>query len=425
MIDFTVPPEILEFLDRLQAFIDTEVAPLEDQLTEDDFRGADSRVEVEVLPKLRGKAREAGVYAPQLPPEFGGLGLGTTALAFVSERCGPHPLASYAINMMAPDEATMHLLERFGTDEQKERWLEPLAAGEIRSCFGMTELDAGSDPRRISSTAERRDGGGWRINARKVFTSGAIGAAFCVVMAVSDPDAPPGRGISMFLVPTDAPGFEIVRDLHTMGAHGLGGHPEIALTDVHVGPEAQLGELGAGFEMAQSRLGTGRMGHAMRWIGIAQQAIDLAAQRALERETFGERLAERQAVQWWLADGATRLYAARLMVLNTLWKIERGLDHRTEVAMVKTYVAEVLGEIVDKALQVHGGWGYTTDFPFERWYRDARAARIYDGPSEVHRMLVARNLFKEVLAGGTANRSCGDTLAVARELSGKAGGTGG
>ncbi|MCA1722609.1 MAG: acyl-CoA dehydrogenase, partial [Actinobacteria bacterium] len=166
------------------------------------------------------------------------------------------------------------------------------------------------------------------------------------------------------------------------------------------------------------RLGAGRMGHAMRWIGIAQRCIDLATKRALDRETFGERLAQRQTVQWWLADGATKLAASRLMVLHACWLIERGLPHRTEVAMVKTYVAEMLDEIVDNALQIHGGWGYTTDFPFERWYRDARAARIYDGPSEVHRMLVARNLIKEVITSGVANEACGDVLPASRRLAG-------
>lgn len=413
MVDFTLAPETVEFLDRLQAFIDGHVAPVEEGLTEGDFEGG--RVERELLPELRKRARQAGVYTPQLPPEFGGLGLAVTTLALAAERCGPHLLASLALNVMAPDEANMHLLVHYGTPEQQERWLQPLAAGELRSCFGMTEPDAGSDPRRIQSRAEPLPGGGWRIDAHKVFTSGAIGAALCIVMAVSDPKAGPGQGISMFIVPTDAPGFEVVRDIRTMGFHGFGGHPEVRLSGVEVGPEAVLGELGAGFAMAQSRLGTGRMGHAMRWIGIAQRCIDLAARRALDRVTFGEPLAARQAVQWWLADGATLVYASRLMVLHACWKIDRGLPHRTEVAMIKTFVAEALDEIVDKALQVYGGWGYTTDFPLERWYRDARAARIYDGPSEVHRMFVARQVLKEVEATGSARAACGDLLARRRE----------
>ena len=410
MIDFDVPRDIRDFLDRLDGFIEESVTPLEQHYGEAEL--LDGTFEAEALAPLREAARAAGVYGPQLPTSLGGQNLGTTALALVSERCGPSQLASLGLNMMAPDEATMHLLLHFGSDVQKDRWLTPLAEGRMRSCFGMTEPDAGADPRRIRSTAERTEDGGWRINAHKVFTTGAMGAAFCVVMAVSDPEAGYGRGISMFIVPTDTPGFEIVRDLHTMGFHSLGGHPEIRLTDVVVDETALLGERGAGFAMAQSRLGIGRIGHAMRWIGIGQRCVDLAAARALHRETFGAALSDRQAVQWWLADGATLLYASRLMVLNACWRIERGLPHRTEVAMVKTFVAEALAEIVDKALQVHGGWGYTTDFPLERYYRDARAARIYDGPSEVHRMSVARALLKEVRETGSARATCGDLLAA-------------
>lgn len=410
MIDFTLSPDALEFLARLDQFVEEVVLPVESDVSEADLHAAigsvPSTVEREVLPALRREARKASVYAPQLSREYGGLGLPPTTLALAAEICGPHLLASYAINMMAPEEGTMDLLHRFGSDEQKRRWLKPLAAGEIRSAFGMTEPDAGSDPRRITSTALRIDGGNWLINAHKVFTSGAIGAAFCVVMANSDPEAAPGGAVSMFIVPIDADGFEVVRDLKTMGFSTLGGHPEVRLENVVVGPEAQLGKLGEGLSMAQARLGTGRMGHAMRWIGIAQKALDLAGQRALDRETFGQRLAQRQAAQWWLADAATQLYAARLMVLNTLWKVENGLDHRTEVSMVKTFVAEALGDIVDNMLQVFGGWGYTTDFPIERWYRDARAARLYDGPSEVHRMVVARATLKAVARSGTAKGIC-------------------
>jgi alkylation response protein AidB-like acyl-CoA dehydrogenase len=221
-------------------------------------------------------------------------------------------------------------------------------------------------------------------------------------MAVTDAELPAHAGQSMFLVPTDTPVYEIVRDLKTMGMHGFAGHPETRCTDVELPADAILGERGKGFAIAQSRLGAGRMGHAMRWIGVGQKALDLAADRALNRETFGEPLATRQAVQWWLADGATLLYASRLMVLHTCWKVDQGLPHRTEVSMVKTFVAEALGQIVDHALQVFGGWGYTQDYPLEKWYRDARAARIYDGPSEVHRMLVARQVLRDVERTGTA-----------------------
>lgn len=413
-MDFTVPADTVEFVERVQRFIDHHVVPAEEDITEDDF--ANGRVENEVLPPLRDKARSEGVFGPQLPKEYGGQERDVTTLALVAERCGPYLLASPSLNAMAPDEATMHLLLKFGNESQRDRWLAPLARGDTRSCFAMTEPDAGSDPRRISTRAERIDGG-WRINGRKVFTTGARGAAFCVVMAVSNPDAPPGQGVSMFIVPADNPGFRIVRDIHTMGFPSMGGHPETAFEDVVVGDEAVLGELGAGFQMAQARLETGRLGHSMRWVGIAQRALDMMAKRSLERETFGAPLASRQSIQWWLSDGTTSLYAARLMILNACWRIENGLPAHSQVSMIKTYVSEVLNDIVDKALQVFGGWGYTTDFPIEQWYRDARAARIFDGPSEVHRMTIARRVLRAVRNEGTASDLCGDILTTTRAAS--------
>lgn len=407
VINLSLDPTTSEFLERLDRFIDDHVVPIELTLQRNDIRERREHLESVVIPALRSEARNAGVYGPQLPKVLGGLDLPLTTLAFVSERCGPHRLASLAINMMAPDEASMYLLERFGTTEQQERWLRPLAAGEIRSCFGMTEPDAGADPRRITTTATRT-GKGWRIDGRKAFTSGAIGARFCIVMANADPSLPRAAGISMFLVPTDTPGFRIVRELEPMGYYELGGLCETEFDAVEVDEDALLGELGAGLAMAQARLGRGRIGHAMRWIGIAQQALDLGARRSLERVTFGETLSRRQAVQWWLADGATQLRASRLMVLDALWRMEQGLPHDTEVSMIKTYVAETLNKIVDDALQIFGGWGYTDDFPLSAWYRDARSARIYDGPSEVHRWVVARKVLKEVEQDGTAAAICGD-----------------
>jgi acyl-CoA dehydrogenase len=415
-MDFTVPPETIRFVEKVRAFVEEHVVSAEEGVTEEDF--LNGRIEHELLPPLRDNARAAGVFGPQLPTEYGGQDLGVTTLALVAERCGPHPLASLALNTMAPDEATMHLLLRFGNEAQKKMWLEPLARGETRSCFGMTEHDAGSDPRRISARAERVDGG-WRINGRKVFTTGADGAAFCVVMAVSDPDAAPGKGVSMFIVPSNNPGFRVVREMKTMGFPSMGGHPETAFDDVFVGDDAVLGELGAGLEMAQARLEIGRLGHSMRWIGIAQRALDMMASRSLERETFGAPLASRQAVQWWLSDGATMLYASRLMILHACWRIEEGLSARVQVSMIKTLVSEVLNQVVDNALQVYGGWGYTDDLPIAQWYRDARAARIFDGPSEVHRMTVARRLLRLVESEGSAAELCGDLVSGSRHAESK------
>ena len=396
MIDFTLPPELVELRDRVSAFVEREVLPVED------------RPRGEVLPSLREKARAAGLWNPHLPAEYGGLGLGPLGMALVHEACGRSGLASLALNAMAPDEGTMHILLERGTEEQKARYLGPLAAGEVRSCFAMTERDvAGSDPTLLRTTATL-DGDHWVIDGEKWFISGAEGAAFSLVVAMTDPgEERPHDRYSILIVPTDTPGWTVVRDIPVMGAEGPGGHCEVRLEGVGVPKGALLGERGKGFAIAQSRLGAGRLGHAMRWIGVAQAALDLAAARALEREAFGKALARHQGVQWMLADSAMQLYAARLMVLHAAWKVERGDDHRQEVAFVKVFVAEALGDIVDRALQILGSLGYSKDTPVERWYRDARSARIYDGPSEVHRAFIARGLLRAAAETGSTRPATG------------------
>ncbi|MDQ4004870.1 MAG: acyl-CoA dehydrogenase family protein, partial [Actinomycetota bacterium] len=348
------------------------------------------------------------LWTPHLPPEWGGLGLGALGMALVSQECGVSYLASLALNAMAPDEGNMHLLLEAGTDAQKERYLRPLAAAEVRSCFAMTEREvSGSDPTGLSTRAVE-DGEGWVIDGEKWFISGADGAAFAIVVAVTDPENE-NRYLrhSLFLVDEDNPGWKVIRQVPVMGTDGLGGHCEVRLDGCRVEADAMLGERGHGLALAQARLGPARLAHAMRWIGVAQRALDLAAQRALERETFGKRLADHQTVQWWLADSAIQLYAARLMVLHAAYKIENELDFRQEVSFVKVFVAEALGDILDRAIQIHGSLGYSGDTPLERFYRDARAARIYDGPSETHRMVIARNLLKAAGRDGTTRGALG------------------
>jgi acyl-CoA dehydrogenase len=328
-------------------------------------------------------------------------------VALVQEACGASPLASLAVNCMAPDEGTMHVLLDHGTDDQKERYLRPLAEARIRSCFAMTERDvAGSDPTTMRTRAVR-DGDEWVIDGEKWFISGARGAAFAVVMAVTDHDAAPHDRCTVFIVDADDPGWSVVREIPVMGTDLPGGHCEVRLDGCRVADEAILGGRGRGFAVGQSRLAFGRLGHAMRWIGMAQRALDLAAGRALDRQAFGHRLADHQAVQWWLADSAMQLYASRLMVLHAAWKLEQGVDVRQEIGFVKVFVSEALGDIVDRALQVHGSLGYSGDTPLEGFYRDARAARIYDGPSEVHRMVLARNLLRAMSEEGTTRRATG------------------
>jgi acyl-CoA dehydrogenase len=399
VVDFSIPPELDELRGRVARFVREEVLPVESDVTEEDFD--------EILEGLRKKARDAGLWTPHLPEEWGGRGVGPLGMALISQECGVSGLASLALNAMAPDEGNMHLLLHAGTEEQKERYLRPLAAAEVRSCFAMTEQAAGSDPTLLRARAVE-DGDGWVIDGEKWFISGANGAAFAIVVAVTDPDAE-NRYLrhSLFLVDADNSGWKVIREIPVMGTEGPGGHCEVRLEHCRVPADAMLGDRGMGLALAQARLGPARLAHAMRWIGVAQRALDLAARRALEREAFGRRLAEHQAVQWMLADSGTQLYAARLMVLHAASKIEAGEDFRQEVAFVKVFVSEALGDIVDRALQIHGSLGYSGDLPLERFYRDARAARIYDGPSEVHRMVIARNLLKAAKAEGTTKGALG------------------
>jgi acyl-CoA dehydrogenase len=404
-IDFTIPADLRDLLERIRAYIAEEVLPAELEIED----RTDVLKSWHVVDRLRDAARDRGLYTPHLPEEWGGLGIGVLGMALISQECGVSGLASLGLNAMAPDEGNMHTLLIAGTDEQKERWLRPLAEGRARSCFAMTEPDvASSDPTNLETTAVR-DGDHWVLNGRKWFITGAEGAAFSIVVAKTGTDDAAGhRNYSLIVVPCDTPGWRVVRDPGIIGAHFPGGHPEIALEDVRVPLDHLLGNEGEGFVIAQKRLAGGRLAHAMRWIGVAQRALDLTAQRTLERKAFGKELARHQALQFFMADSAMDLYASRLMVLHTAWKVERGLPHRQEVAMVKTFVSEAFGRVMDRAVQVFGSHGIATDQPIAQWYADARAARIYDGASEVHRMVIARELYKLALAGESTKRACGD-----------------
>jgi acyl-CoA dehydrogenase len=310
---------------------------------------------------------------------------------------------------MAPDEGNMHTLLIAGNREQLETYLRPLAEGRTRSCFAMTEPGvASSDPTNLETTAVR-DGDDWVLNGRKWCITGADGAAFAIVVAkTGDDDAAGHRNYSLILVPTDTPGWRIVRHPEWMGSHSPGGHPEIELSDVRVPLGNLLGAEGEGFVIAQKRLAGGRLAHAMRWIGVAQRALDLSAQRLLNRKAFGKELARHQGLQFMLADSAMDLYASRLMVLHTAWKVEHGLPHRQEVAMTKTFVSEAFGRIADRAVQIHGAAGIAMDLPIARIYQDARAARIYDGASEVHRMVIARDMLKLATQGESVRAASGE-----------------
>jgi acyl-CoA dehydrogenase len=405
VIDFTIPPELQEVLGRVKAYISEDVLPAEADIADPH----DLLASWAVVERLRDRARERGIFTPHLPEDYGGLGVGVLGMALISQEVGAAPLAALGMNCMAPDEGNMHTLLLAGTAEQKERWLRPLGDGAIRSCFAMTEPDvASSDPTNLETTAVR-DGDAWVLNGRKWCITGAIGAAFSIVVAKTGTDAAAGhRNYSLIIVPTDTPGWTVERDPEWIGSHSPGGHPIIDLTDVRVPVDHLLGGEGEGFVIAQKRLAGGRLAHAMRWIGMSQRALDLSTTRLLERKAFGKELARHQMLQAMIADSAMDLYASRLMVLHTAYKLEHGLPHRQEVAMTKTFVSEAFGRIADRAVQIHGAAGIALDLPVGRIYQDARAARIYDGASEVHRMTIARELLKLAMQGESTKAATGD-----------------
>jgi acyl-CoA dehydrogenase len=407
VIDFTVPDELQSLLQRIKDYISQDVLPAEGEIADpEDVLGS-----WEVVERLRDRARERGIFTPHLPEEYGGLGVGVLGMALISQEVGAAPLAALGMNCMAPDEGNMHTLLMAGSEEQQERWLRPLAEGRIRSCFAMTEPDvASSDPTNLETTAVRsEDGSEWILNGRKWCITGAIGAAFSIVVAKTGDDSAAGhRNYSLIIVGTDTPGWTVERDPEWIGSHSPGGHPIIAIEDVRVPITNLLGGEGEGFVIAQKRLAGGRLAHAMRWIGMSQRALDLATARLLERKAFGKELARHQMLQAMIADSAIDLYASRLMVLHTAWKLEHGLPHRQEVAMTKTYVSEAFGRIADRAVQIHGAAGIALDLPVGRIYQDARAARIYDGASEVHRMTIARELLKLAMQGESTKAATGD-----------------
>ncbi|MFP3939239.1 MAG: acyl-CoA dehydrogenase family protein [Thermoanaerobaculia bacterium] len=390
------PAALESLLDRIRRLVREEVLPLEPHFLAERFDELEPALE-----RVRGRVRAEGLWAPWLARELGGMGLPLAEFARVSEELGRSPLGHYAFHCQAPDVGNLELLAlHHGTDEQKERWLRPLARGEIRSCFAMTEPEhAGSNPVHLATTA-RADGGEWVIDGHKWFATAADGAAFAVVMAVTDPgEESPYRRASMILVPAETPGFRLVRNLPVMGDTGRGhfSHGELRFEGCRVPAESLIGPRGGGFALAQERLGPGRIHHCMRWIGLAERALHETCDRAARRELApGRPLGSRQAVQHWIAEGRAEIDAARLLVLETARKIDREGPRaaRVEISAIKFHVAGVLQRVVDRAIQVHGGLGVTDDTVLSFIYRHERAARIYDGPDEVHKSVVARRVLK-------------------------------
>jgi acyl-CoA dehydrogenase len=391
---YSIPSDLQKTLVTIRAFIDDEIIPLESQF------GHSMKALEPILAEKRQKVKDLGLWLPQIDKEFGGLGLSLVEHGYVSQELGRTPLGHYVFNCQAPDAGNMEILIEYGTAEQQAQFLHPLLRGETRSCFSMTEPEnAGSNPTLLSTTAVL-EGDSYIIDGHKWFTSSADGAAFAVVMAVTNPHHENRyRRASMIIVPTDTPGFELVRNISVMGEPGDGhaSHAEIRYNSVRVPRSYLLGDEGAGFVIAQQRLGPGRIHHCMRWLGICERAFDLMCGYAVRREVApGRRLADMQSIQNWVAESRAEINAARLMVLDAAHKIDREGSHaaRQEISLIKFYVANVLQRVLDRAIQTHGALGMTDDLPLAYWFRHERAARIYDGPDEVHKWSVARRILQ-------------------------------
>jgi len=403
-IDFSFGPEVEEVRQRVRHFMQTEVKPAEsDDLWEDGNR----RKLVETIIMLRQKAQQSGVWLPHMPREWGGMGLGPTAVAAVSSEAARTRLGAFVLNCQAPDEGNMHTLLHFGTDEQKQRFLKPLCQGTARSCFAMTEPEvAGSDPTLIQTHAVA-DGDDYVINGHKWFISGANGAHFAILIARTNADADvPQERNSAFIVDSKSPGWTIVRDIETMsGGHN---HCEIRIENLRVPKQNLLGRLGGGHELGQVRLGPARLAHCMRWLGQIELALEMMIDRASKRFSHGSLLSEKQGIQWLIADSGMELYAAKLMVLHAAYKIENKLPYKIEVSYCKHHVANTLWRVIDRAVQVHGALGYSTDTPLSKMLTQARWARFADGADEIHQMRIAQLLIQAYGESGSVKRATGD-----------------
>jgi acyl-CoA dehydrogenase len=396
-MDFSIPDKVTGLVADFRAFLEERVIPLEAQLSE----GGSFLAMNDALEGVRDEVRAQGWWAPHFHAEHGGMGLSLMEFAHVSEVLGRSPLGHYIFGCQAPDVGNMEILAQFGTPAQKERWLGPLASGRVRSCFTMTEPgSAGSNPVLLETTAVL-DGDEWVINGRKWFATSADGAAFAIAMVVTDPEAEsPYMRASQIIVPTDTPGYELVRNINVMGEPGDGwaSHGEVLYTDCRVPKENLLGARAGGFVIAQERLGPGRIHHCMRWLGICERSFELMCTRAATRMIAdGKPLGTRQMVQQWIAESRAEINSARLSVLHAAWTIDKSGSHaaRNEISMIKFQVAGILMRVLDRALQTHGALGMTDETPIAWWFRHERAARIYDGPDEVHKGAIARRILRK------------------------------
>jgi len=408
-IDFEIPAEAKAIRAKVRQWVEDECRPAEKKLLD----GADYKT---TLAELRKKARAQGLWCPFIPKEYGGMGLGPLANALVQMELGESYLGALSMNTQGPDDATMLTLLQNGTDYQKEKFLKPLLNGEKRICYSMTEKAAGADATGMQTRAEKKGNDAYILNGEKWFSSAASVADVALVMAKTDPNAPRHKQFSTFLVELPNPGYKIKRNIPTMALEGPlshilgGGHAEIEIKDLEVPAENLLGGEGNGFNMGQHRLAYGRLRHGMHNVSMAQRALDLATAHITQRTTFGKKLDERQAVQFMLAECATQIYIARLMILHIAYKAEKGMDLRNENGIAKVYLANMVHKVVDTAIQLHGALGYSRDTPLAAWYTHIRSQRLVDGPDEVHKWTTGRNVIKAFKANGTTAAACGGDL---------------
>jgi len=408
-IDFVIPDDAKEVRARVRQWVQDECIPAEKRL-------AGGEALDKVIADLRKKARAQGLWLPFIPKEHGGMGLGPLANALVQMELGQSHLGALSMNSQGPDDATMLTLLAHGTDFQKEKYLKPLFNGEKRICYSMTEKAAGADATGMQTRAEKDGKGNYVLNGEKWFSSSANVADIAVVMAKTNPDAPRHQQFSTFIVELPNPGYKILRNIPTMAVHSeiaeqMGAaHCEISIDNLVVSEENLLGGEGQGFAMGQHRLAYGRLRHGMHNVAMAQRALDLATAHVTERTTFGKGLEDRQGVQFMLADCASQLYIARLMLMHIAYKAENGLDIRQENGIAKVFLANMVHKVVDTAIQLHGALGYSTDTPLAAWYTHIRSQRLVDGPDEVHKWITGKNVIRAYKKDGTTAAAAGGDL---------------
>jgi acyl-CoA dehydrogenase len=406
-IDFSLSPELETIRERVRTFVDDVVKPGETKIHDGKLDETDRAAYVGVLVDMRKQAFKEGLWLPHMPVEWGGMGLGHVELAMVQAEAAKSTYGPWVLNCQAPDEGNMHTLLHWGTDAQKERYLRPLCEGKAQSCFAMTEPEvAGSDPTLIRTVAVQ-DGDEWVVNGHKWFISGAERAKFAILIARTedDPDLPQAANTA-FIVNIPSEGWINKRQISTM--HGSTGHNEIVIEDLRVHNDQMLGGRGQGHLLGQYRLGPARLAHCMRWIAQAETALDMMVARSLERYSHGSFLAEKQGVQWMIADSGMELYQAKLMVLHAAYKIDRKEDFKSEVSMAKHFVANALNRIIDRSIQVHGALGYSNDTPLAHMFQQARWARFADGADEIHQMRIAERLIAAYRDHGTTKVATGN-----------------